>query len=581
MSDRTQRRLMMKRRAALEVEAFDCRQKVAAVDRVTGAHDETTRRLVHADIEQYVDSLARSVDLDESKVDVPPDPGFYEVVAGWGWHGARTAEEAKEEIEREVARRSVGKTDLALLLSSIDHTALTMMDTMPDPLRALRGGELVEQAARTLTLEDFGATLVSDPQWKKMRGRWVRLGWRLATTEEAFNAEFILAVAERMAEAVDRLARGLPPLGDTVLDEPLDRASPPSRAAMTAAFAERLDREFERLPSAVDWRRLAIMRESGESAQPSADHPPAPAPPQTEVRQRATPYSDHLLMRGGRKVWEQSYALGMTDEELRDQIGSMNAADTSLADELVLFAAKWAVHAFQRLQTSHTFAAALMCSDVDRSVLDGLERQWDAFLVLVPNGMLVAGGLEFSRVLVATYSFGARLILLTTGGPGLDSVATRRAALTGTITDEAPTLPDLLAGDGSDLHEDAQTRRCLVMAKRLVAGLLLNLQHPPNFSVRTVAARPKGLRREAEPEHRIVTVGKPLEVDCRAAVREYVEHGTKRGRRGPPTVQVMVRGHYKRQVCGVGRADRKIVWIEPFWRGNEAALIQTRAAKVR
>jgi hypothetical protein len=182
----------------------------------------------------------------------------------------------------------------------------------------------------------------------------------------------------------------------------------------------------------------------------------------------------------------------------------------------------------------------------------------------------------FSRVLVATYSFGSRITLLTTGGPNLNL----RVAVAGTVTDEAPALSDLLVSDGSDLHEDDVTRRCLVMAKRLVAGLLLNLQHPPNFKVKKVEARPRSKGREAEPEYRIITVGKPIEIDCRESVREYVEHGKAGRKHGPPTVQVMVRGHYRRQVCGVGRMDRKVIWIQPFWRGPEAALIQTRPGKV-
>jgi hypothetical protein len=225
--------------------------------------------------------------------------------------------------------------------------------------------------------------------------------------------------------------------------------------------------------------------------------------------------------------------------------------------------------------TSHTFASALMCSDVQRDVLAGIERQWDAFLVIVPNGMLVADQFEFSRVLVATYSFGARMILLTTGGSALKLVEAR------TVLDEAPTLADLLASDEADLAAESPAQRCMVMAKRLVAGLLLNLQHEPNFKIKKVEARPKSKKREAEPEHRIVTIGQPIEIDCRASVKEYIEHGRAGRKHGPPTVQVMVRGHYRRQVCGVGRMERKVIWIQPFYRGPEAALIQTRGMKVR
>ncbi len=32
----------------------------------------------------------------------------------------------------------------------------------------------------------------------------------------------------------------------------------------------------------------------------------------------------------------------------------------------------------------------------------------------------------------------------------------------------------------------------------------------------------------------------------------------------------IVRGHWKRQACGVNKADRKLVYVEPYWRGPDA-----------
>lgn len=40
--------------------------------------------------------------------------------------------------------------------------------------------------------------------------------------------------------------------------------------------------------------------------------------------------------------------------------------------------------------------------------------------------------------------------------------------------------------------------------------------------------------------------------------------------------QSCVRGHYKRQVIGVGRSGRKVIWIEPYWRGPEGAPLLVR-----
>lgn len=49
---------------------------------------------------------------------------------------------------------------------------------------------------------------------------------------------------------------------------------------------------------------------------------------------------------------------------------------------------------------------------------------------------------------------------------------------------------------------------------------------------------------------------------------------------GPPAIQRLVRGHHKRQVVGIGRSGRRVIWIEPYWRGPEDAPILTRPYKV-
>ena len=181
--------------------------------------------------------------------------------------------------------------------------------------------------------------------------------------------------------------------------------------------------------------------------------------------------------------------------------------------------------------------------------------------------------------MVAVYDFGARMLLVTA-----DPLSKHRRSPVG-LVDEAPTLADLLVSEEADLAAETTAARCLVMAKRLVAGLLLNLQDAGTHKVREVDARPKSKNREAEPEHRIVTIGAPIEIDCRAAVKEYVEHGTRSSekghrRHGTPTVQWMVRGHFRMQAHGPKHTLRRKTWIKPHWQGHEAALIQTRASKV-
>jgi hypothetical protein len=105
------------------------------------------------------------------------------------------------------------------------------------------------------------------------------------------------------------------------------------------------------------------------------------------------------------------------------------------------------------------------------------------------------------------------------------------------------------------------------------------MQNADNFKARSVPARSSLKKREnPEPAHRVTVIGKPLRIDCRDSVRKYLD-GTSR-KHAPPSVQTLVRGHHKRQVMGIARSLRKVIWIHPYWRGPEDAPILTKPKKV-
>ncbi len=126
---------------------------------------------------------------------------------------------------------------------------------------------------------------------------------------------------------------------------------------------------------------------------------------------------------------------------------------------------------------------------------------------------------------------------------------------------------------------DDQEERVAALLGRLIINICLAMSNPNN--VRSPKARNKtstsSKRREIEaPEVRTFQLGTPITLDCREAIRDYVLHGTKKHNGSTPSVQVLVRGHWKRQVHGVGRAERRTIWVQPYWRGPEDAPILTR-----
>lgn len=328
------------------------------------------------------------------------------------------------------------------------------------------------------------------------------------------------------------------------------------------------------------------------------------------MEERARPnvelWGDQQLTQTGVVVWDKTYRIGGSDgdavrasREIAENWGKemvskgvvVNEQRISAVEAVTGFAGKWAVHAFQRITTTHTYAAALMCSDADRAVLEDIEVQWHAFMVCIPDGLLkyhddrIGVETEYNRILVAIFENQASMILL--------SQKNERSNNRLVIQIET-TLPDLLfvGRDVELIHttnneDDAngtkdKVGRIVTMAKRLVSGLLLAMQNTDNFKSKTYPARDGKRQRESgtEPAHRVVFVGAPLKIDCRAAVADFIRNGSPKRKGAPPQVQVLVRGHHKRQVCGVGRTGRKVIWIEPFWRGPEDAPIFTRPKKV-
>lgn len=300
---------------------------------------------------------------------------------------------------------------------------------------------------------------------------------------------------------------------------------------------------------------------------------------------------DGLLAHWGRVIWTTAKDEPDYDEAARAVVSDIveRKIDRYVPIEALMFAAVWAVDAFQRITTTHTFAAALMCSDPDRASLEALEKQWRAVMIVLPNGIFElhddkgAVVFEMTRILVSVDDASAKMIFMY---PIMQSGVTVWAY----ARTSAPTLADLLVDPPDDSYKmDSKYERrgseeyhIAELAQRLVAGLFLAMQAPENFKERLTEPKPpsKSKRTPGAPAHRLIHVGRPLTIDLRAQVKDYIAHGPKRKGHGPPTVQTLVRGHYRRQPWGPGSLQRKVIWIEPFWRGPEEAIISVRPKKL-
>lgn len=313
--------------------------------------------------------------------------------------------------------------------------------------------------------------------------------------------------------------------------------------------------------------------------------------------------------------WNHTFGLGMSDDEadavFRDILAPHGLPEAEREMRVLQHAslAKVADGAFTTLTASHSFLAACALSDVSEAAYgDEVQLPYPAFWVEFPDrffgdepkldfgGCIVAfRGLpqdERERLTAAVspdftedeQERVARYIARTQGASAIFLLSRKGMDF---VSDVAPNLFDLLfkptpqrmAPDSPQPVETSEMR-AMEVARRVVVGLLHAWQYTSNFQVRERAQRPwlrPGVRQP--PLHRTVVFGTPIEIQAHARAYRDAVHAAVRGE-APQAFQRLVRGHYKRQVVGIGRSGRKVIWVQPYWRGPEEAPILARAMKV-
>jgi len=239
---------------------------------------------------------------------------------------------------------------------------------------------------------------------------------------------------------------------------------------------------------------------------------------------------------------------------------------------------RWAESAFVDLVCGHKYAAALMCTD---STDADIVIPWSGVRVLVPNGLLDVGDRRYSRLYFARDLGNENRVIFVMSESGWLAPQRKEPCAHTIMFADAVTLlresVDLYEDDNNPVSAKADKERAMMLAKRLFIGLIHTICNTNNFQERSGNCKTGRDGREGPPQHRVFVCGYAIKVDCRPKVRQWIE-GTRKG--AAPTVQHLVRGHYKRQVVGVGRIGRKVIWVEPYWRGPEDAPIMVRPYKL-
>ncbi len=259
--------------------------------------------------------------------------------------------------------------------------------------------------------------------------------------------------------------------------------------------------------------------------------------------------------------------------------------------------AQWCDAGFQKVVVPPDYAASLVATRYPADVASSVVAPWTAFMVSLPDSVFritTKHGREVSvdEVLVM-YCPNHRSWRYAALGGTWEMHQNRM--ITGISTEElvgATAAAEerhharTLGADGRHNSEgftqeelDRVVRanfRLTAALARLIAGVCLAMSDPANVTRlptrrRTLSQRvDKRLR--GLPLVREYQVGSPVRIDLRKEVTAFI-----RGERGAPTVQTLVRGHWKRQAHGPGASERKIIHVAPYWRGDDRAPIPIRS----
>lgn len=223
----------------------------------------------------------------------------------------------------------------------------------------------------------------------------------------------------------------------------------------------------------------------------------------------------------------------------------------------------WTESGYPTVRCDGELGAALMLTDSSGATLEP-QLPWKAFLIHVPPDTLHYRyqGKEPTPVESLLVSYSGDVFMVTLVGP-------------------EPSMPFSIAW-GSSLEEllrsrDTWTQHAIVaeLAVNLVRGVLLQIQ--AGRLTRVKAQKPASGHRWRRPGELPATqdfvLGTPIREgrDYLGAVRS-IARGTQRYGK----VQWLVRGHQRWQACGPRHTERKLIWVEPFWKGPVDAPVRVR-----
>lgn len=309
--------------------------------------------------------------------------------------------------------------------------------------------------------------------------------------------------------------------------------------------------------------------------------------------------SKEALMRTGQSFWEHTYKGNVSDMEAANRYAAFAKAqgDTfyqivSVEPDSVIYfgAARWADQGFPTITMGERLAAALCATEVPEEMYEDVRAPWKAFVIEIPAGLFTVYDPEHQERVRATRI----LVQYVEDNKGeaewwwtLFSEKDQHFWRQGTIAQILKPVEfrereqeryRIHAGEAFG-EQVSQDERIYHVLSRLICNTVLTLIDPERIrpvgsSHKRYAARGEHNDRLGPPEQRVFIVGKPINLDCRQRLRDFLEG--RGGKTFKVTAQFLVHGFWRWQAYGPKHSLRRRQWIEPFWKGPEGGVIPVR-----
>jgi hypothetical protein len=244
-----------------------------------------------------------------------------------------------------------------------------------------------------------------------------------------------------------------------------------------------------------------------------------------------------------------------------------------------------AVHVDARL------AASLMVTETPVELLEDLPSPWPCFVIRLPSDLVTCDGEAYTHAVVHRFEraglpddwcpdtlpedmrpVSEKIRRFASEQAGVKWGIYTMVGTEGRWQEEAR-LAELLGRqdrvhlvEPAFAHEGPQGRVIEVVA-RLAAGICQMAETPGSLRRKSTKKARQHWRLSKAPRTTEYVLAPDVKItfDATDAVRSYVQSD----RRKLPTLQWIVRGHWRNQVCGPAGADRKRIWTQPYWKGPD------------